>query len=240
MEPKNYTILEADHDQNTMTIQIDSHAIANLERSQDEYTRKVADCSIIIAERGKTIHDAEFVREFNELFEKFEVWQENKDFIKEEYVIPAIMEEYDFDDRCDASWLVNYDRSNKVIITEIHSLSGKLIFESAGYTNGISPTRKADFNFNIVSDIYNDICDRGLKTDANAKRVEELGSLRTDYSLEKRDSQMDFYDNHVIKILNGLKDEGTVSSYEDLVWECAYNAGRLRIVDNSKNNITIS
>ncbi len=236
MEPKNFTILEVNHDLNTMTIQVDSYAIAKLERSQDEYTRKVADCSIIITERGKTIHDTEFTREFDELFKKFEIWQENKDYIKDVYVIPAIMDAFGFDYRCDASWLVNYDRSNKIFITEIHSISGKLVVETAGFESAISKTRNADFKFNIVSDIYKDICDRGLKTDANAERVEELGSLRTDYSFEKRDAQMEFYDKRVVPIL----EENEINSIDNLVWECEYHAGRLRIVDNSKNNITIS
>lgn len=239
MNPDLYAIFEANPDTpDKMVIQVKDDVISKLERSQDEYMRKVSDCSIIIAEREKTVNDTEFVREFNGLLDKFQNWQTNKEFIKSECVIPAIKDQYAHNDtdRFDASWLVNYDRSNKIYISEIHKVAGDVVLTADNFATEISKVKEADFKYTIVCDIYKDLCDRGLKTDKNYNRVEELGSLRTEYSIEKRDAQMDFFTNYVEPVLK----EAGFTSYDNLNWECEYTTGVLRIIDTTTNTSVAS
>lgn len=234
MLEKPYTIIYVDHDKNTMTIRIDSRIVNELERVQDEYTRKVGDCSIILTNRNKSIHDDEFKMEFETVKKKYSLWQDMKDRIRDECVIPAIVEAFGYDATItDSAWLINFDRSCKCIVSDIHMIYRKLVHcEESGYVDAIKSVKDADLNGACIAAIYDDIGDRGLKTPGNYDRIEKLAELRTTYSMEKAERQDEFFKDHVTKVLEGLG----YTDYSNLTWECGYYTGHLKIFENVTDN----
>lgn len=234
MNEKSYSILNVNHDKGTMTIRIEEPIINKLERAQDEYTRKVGDCSIIITNRNKTVNDEEFQMEFTTLKEKYGRWQDAKDCIRDECVLPAIEEAFGYDKMiADSSWTINFDRSCRCMISEIHILDRKVVhYEETGYEDKISSVKDADFNGACIAAIYDDIGDRGLKTAKNYDRIEELASLRTTYAMEKSTLQNEFFNEHVSGILKNLE----YDDYSNLTWECGYFTGHLKIFENTSDN----
>lgn len=227
MAIKNFNVTNKDTTNMSMTILIPENIINKLERSQDEYARKVGDCSILLTDKKKTVTDPIFFLEFEHLVELCKVWQSNKDCIRDEFVLPAIEAEFGYDTlHADSAWQILYNRTNECQISNIKKVSRDILYTGAGYTDAIAPVATNDFSVSCINDIYNDIMDRDLANDKNIENIRALSALRTEYSMKKTTEQNAFFEKHVVPILNK---EFSAEDIAKLTWECSYISGELKI-----------
>lgn len=228
-------VIKKDLEKNEMTIKLPETVVNKLERSQDEYTRKVGDCALLLTDQQKSISDPIFKMEFSYLVDLYRAWQANKDYIRDTFVLPAIQEIFGYDTlHADSMWQINYDRSNNCMITDIKNLNRTVLFCEIGFYEGIQKTAACDFEYACVCDIYKDILDRDLQNDKNVENVHILSKLRTDYAVNKTNAQYEFYEKYVSPIVNK---EFPTENTDNLIWECEYLSGKLKIsksLDNVK------
>lgn len=104
---------------NDLTINIPAEAYIRLNRASREYDMCINDIYYFILNGGK-LDDKLFSTLFEDAFEKFYAYSSNKDIISNEYVIPAVRDEYNAADKLiNNYWSINFDGSYKCTITNI-------------------------------------------------------------------------------------------------------------------------
>ena len=233
MANENIVVINKDIDNRHLVIKIPEVVVNKLERSQDEYMRKVGDCAILLTDNRKTVNDSIYKLEFSCLVDLCRTWQSNKDYIRDTFVLPAISEIFGIDPlHADSIWQINYDRSNNCDISGIADIDRDILYCETGYSDKISEAANNDFMYACVCDIYKDIMDRDLTNDKNYTNVNELGKLRTKYAEDRGNSQYEFFTKHVVPL---IQEKFPSEDPATLTWECRYISGELKIFkDNTK------